>query len=115
MGTSLGPCYPAGLETYGWAAHDGESFGRQELTDGGVRLTTSLAKRFCTGCAGGDWALRLAARAASPKPKGGKHGGEGEEEVPRTQRRVSFILYIANEDVRPCWFNAHRDAGCFRV
>lgn len=102
MGTSWGPAYPAGLETYGWAAHDGESFGRQELTDGGLRLTTSLAKRFCSGCAGGDWALRLAARAASPRPNGPKQGREGEEEVPRTQRHASFILYIADEDVRPC-------------
>ncbi len=37
----------AGLQRYGWEAHDGESFGRQEIVDGGVHLTTSLAKRFC--------------------------------------------------------------------
>jgi len=52
----------AGLATYGWAAHDGETFGRQELADGRLRLTTSFAKRFCAGCPGGDWALRLARR-----------------------------------------------------
>ena len=100
-GGLLGACLPAGLETYGWAAHDGESFGRQELTDDGLHLTTSLAKRFCSGCTGGDWALRLAARAASPRPEGGEQVGEGDGAVPRAQRRVSFIMYIADEDVRP--------------
>ena len=34
-------CYPAGLQKYGWEAHDGHSFGRQELYDTDVRLTTS--------------------------------------------------------------------------
>ncbi len=38
---------PAGLQKYGWEAHDGESFGRQELYDGNVHLTTSFAKKFC--------------------------------------------------------------------
>ena len=32
----------AGLERYGWVRHDGASFGRQELVDGGVQLTTSF-------------------------------------------------------------------------
>ena len=34
----------AGLERYGWVRHDGETFGRQELVDGGVTLTTSLVR-----------------------------------------------------------------------
>ncbi|KAK9838545.1 hypothetical protein WJX81_006602 [Elliptochloris bilobata] len=87
-----------GLEAYGWAAHDGEAFGRQELTDGGLRLTTSLAKRFCHGCTGGDWALRLAARAAGPGPSKGEWSGEGEGEALHEQQRVSIILYVADED-----------------
>ena len=32
----------AGLDRYGWVRHDGASFGRQEIVDGGVTLTTSL-------------------------------------------------------------------------
>ena len=33
-----------GLERYGWVRHDGETFGRQEVVDGGVTLTTSLVR-----------------------------------------------------------------------
>ena len=36
-----------GLEKYGWEAHDGQQYGRQELFDGNMHLTTSLTKRFC--------------------------------------------------------------------
>ena len=36
-----------GLAKYGWEAHDGRQYGRQELFDGNMHLTTSLTKRFC--------------------------------------------------------------------
>lgn len=87
-----------GLEAYGWEAHDGEAFGRQELTDGRLRLTTSLAKRFCRGCVGGDWAVRLAARALAPGsiPQG---GGNGAGPL-RPPQQASFVFYIADENVR---------------
>ena len=52
----------AGLRKYGWEAHDGVSFGRQELYDGSVRLTTHWTKRPHGGCSGGDWALQVHAR-----------------------------------------------------
>ena len=34
----------AGLVRYGWLRHDGTRFGRQELVDGGVQLTTSFVR-----------------------------------------------------------------------
>ena len=37
----------AGLEKYGWEAHDSQQYGRQELFDGNMHLTTSVRKRFC--------------------------------------------------------------------
>jgi hypothetical protein len=97
----------AGLATYGWAAHDGETFGRQELADG--RLTTSFAKRFCAGCPGGDWALRLAARAGGPgaDPEGRSAGDGGAARAPS---RASLIVYIADEEVRLSQRMAPRDA-----
>lgn len=54
----------AGLRKYGWEAHDGATFGRQELYDGPVQLTTNWTKRMSAGSAAGDWALRLSARQA---------------------------------------------------
>ena len=39
--------FNVGLEKYGWEAHDGQRYGRQELFDGNMHLTTSLTKRFC--------------------------------------------------------------------
>lgn len=87
-----------GLEAYGWEAHDGEAFGRQELTDGCLRLTTSLAKRFCRGCVGGDWAVRLAARALGPG-SGPQGGGDGAGPL-RPPQQASFVFYIADENVR---------------
>ena len=50
------------MRKYGWEAHDGEAFGRQELHDGQLRLTTTWVKRDSPGCYGGDWGLRVAAR-----------------------------------------------------
>lgn len=41
-----------GLQGFGWERHDGHTFGRQELYDGNIHLTTSFAKRFCTDCRG---------------------------------------------------------------
>ena len=99
----------AGLATYGWAAHDGETFGRQELADGRRRLTTSFAKRFCAGCPGGDWALRLAARAGGPgaDPEARSDGDGGAARAPS---RASLIVYIADEEVRLSWRVVPHDA-----
>ncbi len=60
---------PSGLKKYGWEAHDGKSYGRQELYDEHFHLTTSwvsvcvaqqltatfiiLIARFSPGCAAG--------------------------------------------------------------
>ncbi len=105
-------CIRAGLQKYGWEAHDGESFGRQHIQDGGLQLTTSLVKRFCEvspwpqaaahaccvtgakqadalpgqGCVGGDWALRIQAA-----------GHDSAEE------RASILFYIGDEEVCTGW------------
>ncbi len=34
---------------FGWEAHDGRSFGRQELVDGPLHLTTHLVSRSSSG------------------------------------------------------------------
>lgn len=44
--------------------HDGVRFGRQELYDGHLHLTTTWTKRHCHGCSGGDWALQVHGRYA---------------------------------------------------
>ena len=44
--------HTTGLQQFGWQRHDGRSFGRQELRDGHMNLTTSFAKRFCSNCRG---------------------------------------------------------------
>jgi len=44
----------AGLRRYGWVRHDGETFGRQEIVDGGITLTTSLV-RVCSVQQAGDY------------------------------------------------------------
>jgi hypothetical protein len=37
----------SGLTKYGWEAHDGESFGRQELFDENMHISTEFVKRPC--------------------------------------------------------------------
>lgn len=48
------------LSTYGWSDHNGRDYGRQELVDHGLLLTTSFLKVKGEGSGyGGDWAVRL--------------------------------------------------------
>lgn len=71
-----------GLQQYGWAQHDGESFGVQHLHDGLYNITTSWAKNWSPGSPGcGDlgvsvsastWAANHAAQGAAS----GKDGGD---------------------------------------
>ncbi len=88
-----------GLRRYGWAAHDGAAFGRQELADRGMRLTTAWVKRSeCDGtdaagskssaaaCAPGrDWAARVSAVA------------DGSDADAPPAEAVSFIVYVTDE------------------
>ena len=62
-------CKPAGLSKYGWEAHDGEGFGRQELHDGQLHLTTTWVKHDSKGCYGGDWGIRITARCDRTQPR----------------------------------------------
>jgi len=55
-----------GLLTYGWIAHDGISFGVQEIVDTYFTVTTDFVKRP-GGNHGGEWSARF-----SIKPHNGK-------------------------------------------
>ena len=46
------------LDRYTWVAHDGKSFGVQEIEDGIFKLTASFVKRI-GGTNGGDWTARI--------------------------------------------------------
>ncbi|KAK9836881.1 hypothetical protein WJX74_010329 [Apatococcus lobatus] len=84
-----------GLSRFGWEAHDGRTFGRQELVDGAVHLSTHLMKQEVSGCStGGDWAVRITARPA--KQPGGRGGTNH-----NAHRRVSLIFYIMDEGGSP--------------
>ena len=49
------------LPSYGWTAHDGISFGIQEITDNYFTLVTDFVKRP-GGNHGGDWTARFSVR-----------------------------------------------------
>lgn len=50
------------LKRYGWIDHNGRDYGRQELVDRGLKLTTSFIKMKGHGSGyGGDWAVRVEA------------------------------------------------------
>lgn len=88
-----------GLSKYGWEAHDGRSFGRQELYDRDVHLTTSWAKRQCLGCGnGGDWAVKLNAEQnlQSSSPHDEKDSSSSESQP----QRLSVLFYVADEEER---------------
>lgn len=52
------------LKRYGWVEHNGEDYGRQELFDRGMKMTTSFVKRP-GGSHGGDWTARIEVEADS--------------------------------------------------
>ncbi|KAK9809318.1 hypothetical protein WJX73_004307 [Symbiochloris irregularis] len=82
-----------GLGKYGWEAHDGTNFGRQELHDGDVHLTTQWTKRACDGCLGGDWALQVSARPNARRQSSAPEDPEQSEQ----QQRISILFYMADE------------------
>mmetsp|Transcript_7619 Transcript_7619/g.22485 ORF Transcript_7619/g.22485 Transcript_7619/m.22485 type:complete len:941 (+) Transcript_7619:605-3427(+) len=86
-----------GLRKYGWARHDGRTFGVQELLDGHLNITTSLVKRHCNGCGGGgDWAVRLTAARASDVPA--QQAADDGTQPPVD--RLSLLFYLADEQVK---------------
>ncbi|VDP42768.1 unnamed protein product, partial [Soboliphyme baturini] len=46
------------LQRYGWLEHDGESFGVQEIVDGGLKLKTTFVKQESNDL-GGQWTWRI--------------------------------------------------------
>lgn len=55
-----------GLSKFGWERHNGETFGRQELHDDNVHITTSYLKQFHPGCRGTQLQLNASASTLSP-------------------------------------------------
>ncbi|KAI4964728.1 hypothetical protein ZWY2020_059785 [Hordeum vulgare] len=74
------------LSKYGWADHNGRDYGRQELTDHGLHLTTSFLKEKGDGSGyGGDWAVRLDAK------------NEGSSLSEAQESTTHLFFYIADE------------------
>ncbi|CAM6105240.1 unnamed protein product [Calypogeia fissa] len=79
------------LSRYGWLRHDGATYGRQELLDQGLLVSTSFLKSKDEGSGyGGDWAVRIRAEDAA--------GLNRTTEDMRPQSRLgSVFFYIAAE------------------
>ena len=93
MNVQLGCC--PGLSKYGWEAHDGKNYGRQELHDGAFHLTTSWVKRHCKGCGfGGDWALLLEAKQ---RPTPDAPADADVLDTDAKPKRISVMFYVADE------------------
>lgn len=87
--------YHPGLSKYGWEAHDGKSFGRQELHDNPFHLTTSWVKHQCSGCGyGGDWALLLDVKQ---HPASASATKQDLADAGSKAKRISVVFYIADE------------------
>jgi len=56
-----------GLRRYGWNAHDGRTFGSQEIEDHRFTITTQFLKRPTKGYHGGDWTARITATPHNTK------------------------------------------------
>ncbi|VAH68854.1 unnamed protein product [Triticum turgidum subsp. durum] len=75
------------LIKHGWEAHNGRDYGRQELIDHALRLTTSFLKEKGEGSGyGGDWVVRLDAQD--------KRSSLSEAQ----QSATHLFFYIADED-----------------
>eukprot|EP01113_Clastostelium_recurvatum_P025714 TRINITY_DN3093_c0_g1_i2.p1 TRINITY_DN3093_c0_g1~~TRINITY_DN3093_c0_g1_i2.p1 ORF type:complete len:878 (-),score=221.77 TRINITY_DN3093_c0_g1_i2:22-2379(-) len=72
------------LDKYGWAQHDGRSFGTQEIIDSqnGLILTTTFVKVNSEKEHGGDWVAKITGRPI-----------KGKESLP-----ISLFYYVASED-----------------
>jgi len=89
-----------GLDKYGWVAHDGESFGRQEILDGRFNITTSWVKESTNVV---DWGARLEARRRADMvvpTRDAKHPEETEDDE-QPSPVISFLIYLAHEDGSP--------------
>ena len=99
----------AGLQRYGWEAHNGQTYGRQALHDARLDISSTFVKSFRSGARGGDWAVRVSVRRRetleNPRPETLKRQRHEEtvEEERENGGRVSLIFYVADEDVRFCF------------
>eukprot|EP00741_Cyanophora_paradoxa_P010634 tig00020537_g10278.t1 len=93
----------SGLESYGWQAHDGATYGRHVADDAanGVVVTASFVKAS-SGSAEGDAAggdvgvrIRVEPRRDDEKKKGRGRGGEEEGEGEGAGRAVALVFYLA--------------------
>ncbi|KAL4523918.1 hypothetical protein Ndes2526B_g08146 [Nannochloris sp. 'desiccata'] len=108
------------LSKYGWLAHDGEGFGKQEILDEGLNITTSWVKNdkrksdtssggdsgFSSGssstssttCAGGSWSARV---SAQPRQQQDQETEYVDNNNDQQGSAISFFLYMATEDGSP--------------
>ncbi|KAL2903641.1 Mannosyl-oligosaccharide glucosidase GCS1 [Bienertia sinuspersici] len=74
------------LGTYGWTHHNGRDYGRQLITDHGLKLETNFLKlRGKDSGYGGDWAVRMDVQSKKSGP---------EEDIYGTGH---FFFYVADE------------------
>ncbi|KAG0605933.1 hypothetical protein M758_9G099500 [Ceratodon purpureus] len=78
------------LTRYAWVRHDGATYGRQEIVDQGLGITTSFLKHQDPESGyGGDWAVRVqVVEKMRPKER---------EQIKTPNRQVSLFFYIADE------------------
>ncbi|RXH72286.1 hypothetical protein DVH24_033824 [Malus domestica] len=75
------------LSKYGWAQHDGRSFGHQVIVDQDMNLGTSFLKSKGEDSGyGGDWAVQIDVQ---------NHKSRGNEEASRS---AHLFFYLADED-----------------
>uniref|UniRef100_A0ACD5XGZ3 Uncharacterized protein n=1 Tax=Avena sativa TaxID=4498 RepID=A0ACD5XGZ3_AVESA len=88
------------LSKYGWADHNGRDYGRQELTDHGLQLTTSFLKQKGEGSGyGGDWAVRLDAKSEGSSLSGAQ------------ESTTHLFFYIADESGKSITMGSHEPSS----
>ncbi|KJE88809.1 mannosyl-oligosaccharide glucosidase [Capsaspora owczarzaki ATCC 30864] len=111
------------LRRYGWTKHDGTTYGRQELLDVGLSLTTEFAKDLSRPLHpeykapenahpefvdGGDWAARVSVKPSARSKQ--QHGADGQPE----QNFVSLFFY-ALIDTSDADGHAHLGSGDYAL
>ncbi|KAH8932306.1 hypothetical protein BDL97_19G064400 [Sphagnum fallax] len=80
------------LSRYAWVCHDGATYGRQEIVDQDLSITTTFLKSWEIGSGyGGDWVVRIQAK------KQGSSSSSSSSEIQQEKKLVSLFFYVADE------------------
>jgi mannosyl-oligosaccharide glucosidase len=80
------------LSRYAWVCHDGATYGRQEIVDQDLSITTTFLKSWELGSGyGGDWVVRIQAK------KQGSSSSSSSSEIQQEKKLVSLFFYVADE------------------